>query len=82
MDAITNRQFKNIIMTFNDNKSFKEFKAAQQDLNSQIKSGTTKPISVPGILDYFTSFISLISLLANDRNNATESKAQSYFSLE
>lgn len=37
---------------------------------------------VPGMVDYFRSFINLLCAICEDKNNATESKIQQYFSIE
>lgn len=41
-----------------------------------------EPIILPKILDYYVAFIKLIGVLSSEKNNATESKARSYFPIE
>ncbi|KAL4466941.1 hypothetical protein ABPG74_010538 [Tetrahymena malaccensis] len=81
MDLLTSKENQNLLSFFNfDDPSYKQLINSSQQFQNLVDS-RQEIIDVPQELDYFDSLLSLMAAICDQKNNATESKAQSYISL-
>ncbi|EAR96945.2 cation channel family protein (macronuclear) [Tetrahymena thermophila SB210] len=82
MDLLTSKENQNLLSFINfDDPSYKQLIHSSQQFQNFVDSGQEEIIDVPQELDYFDSLLSLMAAVCDSKNNATESKAQSYISL-
>ncbi|KAL4510112.1 hypothetical protein ABPG72_010305 [Tetrahymena utriculariae] len=81
MDLLTSKENQNLLSFLNfDDPSYKQLINSSKQFQNLVDSGQ-EIIDVPQELDYFNSLLSLMAAVCDSKNNATESKAQSYISL-
>lgn len=79
MYELGSKKYKNVLVLLTDDDK-KMLKNSLSKYQRQMKNGGV--IVMSPFLNYFSSFVELLAVLAEDKNGATERKCESYYPLE